>query len=83
MRTINLRSRDHTDLRLIAGAATYYLRVFSDGTFDIYGRPRPGNYVALGNVNLGGIETKRATEIQARMLRFLDDHREVSPYDGR
>ena len=75
MKTINVNPTEPIDLRLTVPGATYYLRVYSDGTFDVHGRDRDGSIIALGAVGMDGISADGA--LGTRLGRFLADNRDT------
>lgn len=62
----------HGDVKLvITGQAVYYLRCYSDGTFDVFGQDDVG-IRAIAGVGMDGAITERS--LAARRERFCADN---------
>lgn len=79
MKTIIVSDRAaYTDLCLIIqGSARYYLRAYSDGTFDVHGRQRPGEITAITSVGLDGAVKDDDLENRLRWWRHEHGKREA------
>lgn len=77
MRTISALKLTDIRVQAVTAAGAYYLRFYTDGTFDVFAIDKTGQLIALAGVGLDGAIAGSA--LAARRDAFVRDYPRLGP----